>query len=158
MKEEGQEGAILMEVVLALALFVGAAVVIGGGLSASMRALDRVRLEGHALNLAITVLSELQMGIKPVTSAGPEPFDPPFELWSWQTIVTETGVEGALPAVEVVIRHEEENHVLRLAQLLEATQEAEADADADTEVFDEATDGMEAGSAEEEEDAMLDEF
>ena len=70
-------GSVLLEVVLALALFVGAATVISTGLNASVQAVYRLRQSTHAANLAISVLSELQMHIRPVAAAGPEPFAAP---------------------------------------------------------------------------------
>jgi len=152
MKRTSEQGTVLMEVLLALLLFVGAAAVIGGGLSASIRALDRVRLNGHAVDLAVTVMSELQMGAKPVKSSGPEAFPPPFEVWTWETIVSESELEDASARVEVVIRHEEENYVLRLAQLLPAAEGSENE-----EVGEESDLGEETGETEAGEE-MLDLF
>src|SRR5687767_5719919 len=52
-------GAVLLEVLLALALFCGAAGVIMGSLTSSVRAVDRLRLEAQAADLAVTTLSEI---------------------------------------------------------------------------------------------------
>ena len=116
---------VLLEVVLALALFVFAASVITGGLNASVQEAERLRLNVHASNLAISILSELQMGIKPVDSAGPEPFEAPFQMWTWQIQVSpiEDALESglALRNVEVVVRHQARPIVRRLAQFLFAS-------------------------------------
>ena len=116
---------VLLEVVLALALFVFAASVITGGLNASVQEAERLRLNVHATNLAISILSELQMGIKPVDAAGPEPFEVPFQMWTWQVQISpvEDGLENGLPLrnVEVVVRHQTRPIVRRLAQFLLAS-------------------------------------
>lgn len=112
------KGAVLLEVILALVLFVGAALVIGGGLSASVTSLERNRRSAHAVNLAVSVISEMQMGIKPVGSSGPFRFNSPHEQWSWETVVEDGAEEVKLRRVEVVIRMEDEGYVFRMAELL----------------------------------------
>jgi hypothetical protein len=109
----------LLEVVLALALFVAAAAVISGGLHAAVESVDRLRFQAHALDRAVSVLSELQMGVRPLQTTGPEPFEPPFEEWTCeiQTAPLESGLTSDRPLkqVEVVIRHETGAVVQRLA-------------------------------------------
>jgi hypothetical protein len=113
---------VLLEVVLALALFVVAASILTGGMSSSLDALQRLRLNAHAADLAVTTFSELQMGLKGVSLNGPEPFEPPLEQWSWEIIATpfETDVEdtGPVQQVEVVIRNDEAALVYRLTQVM----------------------------------------
>jgi hypothetical protein len=119
-------GSVLLEVVLALALFVGAATIISAGINASFGSVDRLRLQSHALNLAVTVISEMQMQMRPIAPTGPEPFAPPFQEWTYKIEVAQS--EGAiyssesLRPVEVIIRHDHENVVQRLTQLFAATQ------------------------------------
>jgi hypothetical protein len=107
-----------LEVVLALALFLGAATVIMAGLHSSVEAAERLRLHTHAMNLAISVMSEMQMHIRPITSIGPEPMPPPFEKWKYQIIVSQSQSgpiqPDALQSVEVLITHSEESAVQRL--------------------------------------------
>ena len=67
-------GAILFEVVLALALFVFAAAVISGGFSASLKSVDRMRAALDASNLAISTLAEIELGLQPMTSSAPTDF------------------------------------------------------------------------------------
>jgi hypothetical protein len=116
-----EKGSVLLEVVLALALFVGAATVISAGINASIRAVERVRLQNHAVNLAVTVLSEMQMHIRPVAPFGPEPFPPPFQEWTCKVEIAQTDAApeaaGSLQPVEVIIKHTRENVVQRFTQL-----------------------------------------
>ena len=117
-------GSVLLEVILALALFVGAATIISAGINASMRSVERVRLQNHAVNLAITVLSEMQMRVRPVAPLGPEPFAPPFQNWTLKVEIASSanaldGPESLRP-VEVIVKHTQENVVQRLTQLFAA--------------------------------------
>ncbi|HJN90332.1 MAG TPA: hypothetical protein QGG93_08365, partial [Verrucomicrobiota bacterium] len=82
-------GAILFEVVLALALFVFAAAVISGGFSASLKSVDRMRAELDASNLAISTLAEIELGLRPMTTSPSAEFEPPLEQWTWEVEVTE---------------------------------------------------------------------
>ena len=62
------------------------------------------------------------MGLRTTESIGPEPFEAPFEDWTWQLTLTptddEVGEASGLTMVEVIIRHEEPALVYRLAQVL----------------------------------------
>ncbi len=115
-------GSVLLEVILALALFVTAAAIVTSGMNASTDNLDRQRRNTHAVNLAATVLAELQLGIQRTSEAGEQPFAAPFELWTAELNVapaeTETGEASGLLRVEVIIRHKESTLVHRLAQVI----------------------------------------
>ena len=115
-------GAILFEVVLALALFVFAAAVISGGFSASLKSVDRMRAELDASNLAISTLAEIELGLKPMTSSAPTDFEPPMEQWSWEAQVTEPSEDldmgGGLTLVEVIIRNETQERETRIARMM----------------------------------------
>ncbi len=120
-----QRGAVLLEVVLALALFVAAAAVIGSGLNAALNSVERLRLNAHAADLAVTVMSELQLGMRAVDTAGTEqPFEAPFEDWTWEVQLTpmddEVGQASNLTRAEVVIRHKAPPLVHRLGQVFPA--------------------------------------
>lgn len=117
-------GSVLLEVVLAIVLFVGAATVIGLGLKASIDGAERLRLSTHAGNLAVTVVSELQLGLRLLADTGPEAFGPPFEGWIWEVASlpwgeNEIGAVENLTRVEVTVRYEPEEFVHRLAQVIE---------------------------------------
>lgn len=110
----------LLEVVLALALFVAAAAIITSGINASTENLQRQRLNTHALELAASVLAEVQLGIRSIAASGEQPFEAPFEEWTWQIsaapLESETGEAAGSLKVEVVIRHKQSPVVRRLAQ------------------------------------------
>ena len=122
MKAQSSHGAVLLEVVLALVLVAGAAAVVGAGLSASIDRVERLKLNAHAADLAVSVMSELQMGSKVLSQEGPESFEAPFEGWTWEAAgeVTDEKVRdtGRTKKVEVVIRHEDPVVVHRLCQVI----------------------------------------
>lgn len=104
---------ILLEVVLAMTLFFGAALVILAGLSSSLSGIQRVQMEAQAADLAVTLLSEVQMGMVQLVSDGPSGYeDPALADWSWQIAVEpyqerQLGLElPEFQRVEVTIRHE----------------------------------------------------
>ncbi len=109
---DADRGALLLEVVLSLGIFVGAAAVCMGGLAASRSTVDRLRDEAVAADLAVTILSLVEMETIPAGPTGPEPFEAPFEEWTWEL---DSVVHGAR---EVVVRHENSKTVYRLAQLM----------------------------------------
>lgn len=115
-------GTVLLEVLLALALFVSAAAIVTSGMNASSDNLERQRLNTHAANLAATVLAEIQLGIRSTSEAGEQPFLAPFDKWTSELVVspteTETGEASGLLRVEVIIRHKEATLVRRLAQVI----------------------------------------
>lgn len=128
--KNSRSGSVLLEVILALALFVGAATIISSGLNASIRSVDRVRLQNHAVNLAITILSEIQMQVRPVAEIGPEPFPPPFQDWTYKIEIAQSDSaidSDSLRPVEVIIRHTQENVVQRLTQLFAAARVSEGE-------------------------------
>lgn len=120
-RDTKSKGAVLVEVVLALLLFVAAVAVVSSALNASMDSVQRQRFKVHAANLAATVHSELDMGLRSTELLGPDAFAEPFQDWTWQIVPTETqsetGEASGLTSVEVVIRNTNSPSVYRLAQL-----------------------------------------
>jgi type II secretory pathway pseudopilin PulG len=118
-RRRSTQGAVLLEVVLALVLFVGAASIITAGLRASLDGTERLRLNTHAANLAVSLLSEIKMGTRAVETGEPQPFEAPFEAWTWQ-LLAEEGARGSAPIrqVEVVVRHLESGLTFRLAEAI----------------------------------------
>lgn len=102
-----------MEVILAMALFFVAGAVVYSGLSASYEAVERVRYETQAADLAVSKLSELQMGLSPMENQGPEGYeDEDLADWTWEVVVEDSQDEvmaGFVPElsqriqVEVII-------------------------------------------------------
>ena len=87
-----------------------------------------MRHELDATNLAISTLAEVELGLKPMESAPPTEFEPPFEKWTWQIEVTEPSEDldmgGSLSLVEVIIQSEDLGHETRLARMLRGQQSA----------------------------------
>lgn len=131
--KNSRHASVLLEVVLALALFVAAATVISAGINASVQAVERVRLQNHAANLAISLMSELQMHARPVAAIGPESFEPPFQDWLYRIAVdqvADTATEAeALRPVEVIVWHPNENAVHRITQLFRASETTTGEAE-----------------------------
>jgi len=115
----GRGGAALMEVLLALALFVAAAAVVTSALNASLESLERQRLGVHGLQLAASVIAEMQLGIRPLAAEARRPLAAPFEDWSCEIVAglaSMDGLETAGPRqVEVIVRHEHPPLVQRLS-------------------------------------------
>lgn len=106
---------------LALLLFVAAVAVVSSALNSSMASLERQRFGVQAANLAATVHAELDLGLRTTELLGPEPFEKPFDQWTWQLIPAgaedkTTGEASGLTAVEVVIRNTNSAAAYRLAQ------------------------------------------
>ncbi len=120
-------GAVLLEVLLALALFVGAAAVMISALNASLGSLERQRLGLHGINLASSILAEIQLGVRPPVSEAAKPMDPPWQEWTSEIVVApmagaDSGVVD-LQQVEVVVRHLNPPSVQRLGQILSAVRD-----------------------------------
>jgi len=114
-------GIVLLEVVLALTLFFAAASIILVGTNRSIRAVDMLRREAQAADLAVTLLSEIQMGLLEPTDAGPEAYEEPLEDWMWEVVTNdfeEQFVEEGLTQLEIVITHTPSGYTRRLVQWL----------------------------------------
>jgi len=116
-----QRGAILLEVVLALSLFFMTATFVLTGLNAAIRSVSQAKLEAQGADLAVTVLSQVQMGLYDLVDTGPEAFDQEdLEAWTWQIVVGDLQDRQDLPQlkqVEVIIIHET-GYTRRLAYFL----------------------------------------
>jgi Tfp pilus assembly protein PilV len=115
-------GIALLEVVLALSIFVGMAIAVLGGLSVCIRSAGDLRLQAQATDLAVSVVSEIEMGVTPAADAGPTAFDKPYDAWTWQTTLASgptTGVDGAdLTQVEVVVYNADSSYTYRLYEMV----------------------------------------
>ncbi len=119
---EGLRAGVLLEVLLALVLFAATAAVVTTAFNASVTSLERQKLSSQALNLAATTLAEVQLGIRLANSDGAQPLEPPFQDWTWETVLTPTETPGgtltSLMRLEVIIRHQQSPVVQRLAQMV----------------------------------------
>ena len=126
-------GAVLFEVVLALVLFSFAAIIIGNSFSSSLRSVDRMRNDLDAANLAISTLSEIELGIKPLETSPPTEFEEPFEKWTWQIEATKPNEDldtgGGLTLIEVIVVNEELGRETRIARMIRAPAETEITTD-----------------------------
>lgn len=123
LRSTGRSGAALLEVLLAVALFAAAAAIVTSALNASMGSLERQRLGLQALNLAVSTLSEIQLGIRPAASRGQQPFPTPLDAWTDEVVaspIESPGAAGAsgLVRIEVIIRHRESSVVQRLGEVV----------------------------------------
>ena len=82
-------GIALLEVVFALSLFAAAAAVICSSFGASASSVSRMHRQAVADNLAVTLLSEMQLDIVPAEDDGPYEFAEPFENWTWEVVTAE---------------------------------------------------------------------
>ena len=106
----------LLEVVLALVLFVAAAAVVSSALQSTIDSEERLRLGVHADNLAASVVAELESGIRSAAVPGPAPFQAPFTNWTWQIVAPSADAQGS--PHEIIVRHADPEVVRRLAQVI----------------------------------------
>jgi hypothetical protein len=137
-RDVSRSGAALLEVLIALALFVAAAAVVTGALNSSLESLERQKLGTHAVDLATSVMAEIQLGIRVPGGEGRRPFDAPFQDWTWEASLLTveetasptaiTGATGGSTRVEVVVRHKTAPVVQRLAQVIRIGRSTATDA------------------------------
>jgi hypothetical protein len=124
-----RSGAILLEVVMALTLFFITAAVVTGSMNVSLSAARNMKNDATAEDLAVTKLSELQMGVLPVVDAGPNSFadeDPNLDGWTWQVTTRELDEQTIdqgpqLKRVEIAVCHGPTCTVRRLVAILPAS-------------------------------------
>ena len=80
-----------------------------------------------ASNLAISTLSEIELGIKPIETSPPTEFEEPFEKWTWQIETTKPNEDldmgGGLTLVEVIIINEDLGRETRIARMIRSPAE-----------------------------------
>jgi type II secretory pathway pseudopilin PulG len=116
-----RRGLLLIEVVLAIAILVFAAGVVVGAFNQAVRQVERLQREADAADMAVSVLSELQMGLLPVAPAGPEPFEIGKLGWSWQVDVEPLDnlpIGSVIQQVIVTVTHDETGFRYRLTQFM----------------------------------------
>ncbi len=88
-------GLALLEVMLALGVFVIAAVFVLDSLNGALRGVRTAQLEADAADIAVTVTSQMQIGQIERASAGPIAVEMPgYEQWTWQATIE--GLEDRL--------------------------------------------------------------
>lgn len=122
-------GGVLLEVLMALALILGAASVITGGLQSSVDSVERMKANLHGVNLAVSVISQIQMGVIAAESVEGTQFEEPFQDWSYDIETEEVSTEvmdlegnglelPQLQKVEVAIHDPDGKIVKRLSQYI----------------------------------------
>ena len=112
---------VLLEVVLSMAIFVAIASVALMSLDQCTRAVNRLRLEARAADIAVTILSEIQMGLLDPVDAGPETMTDPLAEWTWQVFTRDDQVaQDLVPMreVEIVVSNPGRGFVYRLAHMM----------------------------------------
>ncbi|MBI5722771.1 MAG: type II secretion system protein [Planctomycetes bacterium] len=127
-----KRGAVLLEVVVAMAIFFGCATIILGGLRNSIAAWESVKLESQAADLAISLVSEIQMGIREPASDGPRAYDAPLADWTWQVVVSppaglnqDLSLESQLIQVDAIVTHSPTGYARRQTVILPGASEEE---------------------------------
>ena len=113
--------AVLLEVVLAMTLFTAAAATVLGALTACSRSAGRLRTEAVGENLAVTLLSEIQMGLVPAQDDGPYEYEEPYEGWTWELVTSEfQGVIAGqeMTRAEIIIANASQAYLRRLTVLM----------------------------------------
>jgi hypothetical protein len=82
-------GAVLLEVIFSVALMAAACGAIIGGFHACTQTNHELWLESRAADLAVTLLSEIQMSGGAVMDEGPTDYPAPFDDWTWQVATTD---------------------------------------------------------------------
>ncbi len=100
---ETRKGITLFEVVLALAIFLGATAVIGQVLQNGSRAATRAQLTGDAALRCERRMNEILSGVLPLSSENRAPFED-SGAWVWTVNVLDSEVIGLLK-VEVIVEH-----------------------------------------------------
>lgn len=111
------------------------ATAIGAALQASTRSAGTMKVQSQAADLAVSKLSEIQMGLT-VQEQGPQQYvEERLADWTWEVIAEpaqEQVVMADLPQmthVEVIIRHVPSGYVYRLAQVVQASSDQLTQAD-----------------------------
>ncbi|QDT32849.1 hypothetical protein [Thalassoglobus polymorphus] len=100
---EDRKGITLFEVVLALAIFLGATAVIGQVLQNGSRAATRAQLTGDAAVRCERKMNEVLSGVLPLSAENRAPFED-SAAWVWTVNVLDSEVIGLLK-VEVIVEH-----------------------------------------------------
>ncbi len=118
-----ERGAILLEVIVALGLLIVTATVMLGSMSTAARAVKRLRLDNQAADLAVTLLSEIQMGLVEIVQDGPNEYpEEHLEDWTWELAVSSVDQsvleEAEFTKIEIIIANDSAGFKHRLIRLL----------------------------------------
>jgi hypothetical protein len=100
---------VLLELVLALAVFAATGLFVLDGLQAALRGAELVDRQAEAADLSVTVFSHLELGLIDAVTAEPKAFETPGQTqWTWA--LTVEGVEdlpdlASLRRVGLLLEH-----------------------------------------------------
>jgi Tfp pilus assembly protein PilV len=97
-------GVILLEVVIAMSLFVIAAAVIGSAMNSASQSAADIHLRSQAGNLALAKLAELTCGAAPIADVAETPFDSDPD-WSCQVVTQQIDQAQDLTKVAITVRN-----------------------------------------------------
>jgi len=97
-------GVILLEVVVALSLFVMAAAVIGSAMNSASQSAADIHLRSQAGNLALAKLAELTCGATPIADVAETPFESDPD-WSYQVATQQIDQAQDLTKVAITVRN-----------------------------------------------------
>ena len=124
-------GAILLEVIFSIAILAAAGATILGGFTACIRAARDLRMESQAADLAVTLLSEMQMGVVAPVDEGPTDYLEPLQDWSWQVATmgldpqTESG--ATMTQVQLTVTYKPEAYSYTMYYLVPSSAETTPD-------------------------------
>jgi hypothetical protein len=115
-------GAILLEVIFSIALMAGACGAIIGGFNACWQANRDLWMEAKASDLAVTMLTEIQMGVVPPADDGPTDYADPLADWCWQVTTADlppqTPDGPTLKQVQIVVTYKPQDYSYTLMELV----------------------------------------
>jgi type II secretory pathway pseudopilin PulG len=114
-------GVALLEVVLSIGIFVGIASVVLLSFHACVRTANRLKLEAKAADLAVTLLSEVQMGLIERGESPPQALAEPDEEWTWELRAAPAELAPdimPLLRVEVILVNTERDFTYRLVHVM----------------------------------------
>ena len=109
---------VLLEVLLSLTLFVIAAAVVGSVQYSALRAVDNMRVEMRAANLAQTVLADLVAGRIELADTPATPYEAEDETLTYEIVTQALDDAENLKRVTVIARNEDPSRacICRLTQ------------------------------------------
>lgn len=100
-------GVILLEVVLALTLFVAMAATVGAAVNQCSAAAGRLRIRTRGADMAVTLFSKIQMGlIEPVETEPTQYENENLVDWTWEIQTEEVDMATTVQHVKIIVTHE----------------------------------------------------
>lgn len=127
-----RRGGVLLEALLSLVLLMMAAGFVVSAMTAAVPAVEKMQRELEATNLAVSLMSEMEIGIRPLMSANNDLVLSQEVEWNWQIEVRpwlEAGFSERIHVVRVSVRHRESGMTYQFEQLLRDLSDMDEDDD-----------------------------